>query len=117
MEKACRDLRAGCFRQVPDRDEPPLPETGAPRRPTLPFVRIVRPRPICFVVGVVDRVHALISRLSPAPVCDTCVAERLGLGSTQSANKVREVVGMGGFERRRDICSLCFNERLVTRRT
>jgi hypothetical protein len=39
------------------------------------------------------------------------------LTTTQAANlKVREVVGMGGYERRRDICSLCFNERLVTRR-
>jgi hypothetical protein len=66
---------------------------------------------------MVDRVHALISRLSPEPVCDTCVAERLSLASTQAANiKVREVVGSGGYERRRDICSLCFNERLVTRR-
>jgi hypothetical protein len=66
---------------------------------------------------MVDRVHALISPLSPEPVCDTCVAERLSLASTQAANfKVREVAGSGGYERRRDICSLCFNERLVTRR-
>lgn len=66
---------------------------------------------------MVDRVHAFISRLSPSPVCDACVAERLGLRDTRAANiKVREVVGTGGYERRRDICSLCFNERLVTRR-
>jgi len=66
---------------------------------------------------MVDRVHAFITRLSPAPVCDACVAERLELASTQAANiKVREVVGIGGFERRRDICSLCFGERFVTRK-
>lgn len=66
---------------------------------------------------MVDRIHALISRLSPEPVCDACIAERLNLSTTQTANiKVREVVGTGGYERRRDICSLCFNERLVTRR-
>jgi hypothetical protein len=46
-----------------------------------------------------------------------CVAERLGLGSTQAANiKVRGVAGSAGFERRRDICSLCLGERLVTRK-
>lgn len=89
-------------------------------RPTThPYIdrRLVRQGPICFVVVVIDRVHAFISRLSPAPVCDMCVAERLGLGSTQAANiKVREVAGSAGFERRRDICSLCLGERLVTRR-
>jgi len=64
-----------------------------------------------------DRVTAFISRLSPAPVCDACIAERLELGSPQIANqKVREVAGSEGFERRRDICSLCFDERLVTRK-
>jgi len=78
---------------------------------------IARRSPICFLVLMVDRVHAFITRLSPAPVCDACVAERLALGTTQAANiKIREVVGMGGFERRRDICSLCFDERLVTRK-
>lgn len=64
-----------------------------------------------------SNVAALISRLSPAPVCDGCIAERLQLAGPQVANlKAREVVGSGGFERRRDICSLCFKERLVTRK-
>ncbi|MDH7972871.1 hypothetical protein QH494_11805 [Sphingomonas sp. AR_OL41] len=64
-----------------------------------------------------DRVHALIDRLSPAPICDHCVAERLALDSVEAANiKVREVVGTGGFERRRDVCSLCSEERIVTRK-
>jgi hypothetical protein len=79
--------------------------------------RLNAPARSALCMRMVDRVHALISRLSPEPVCDTCVAERLSLASTQAANiKVREVVGSGGYERRRDICSLCFNERLVTRR-
>ena len=74
-------------------------------------------RAICSFEHMVDRVHALITRLSPEPICDTSVATRLSLASTQAANiKMREAVGMGGFERRRDICSLCYNERLVTRR-
>lgn len=72
---------------------------------------------ICSLAPMSDPVAALISRLSPAPVCDACIAERLNLGKSQIANlKVRRVAGADGFERRRDICSLCFAERLVTRR-
>ena len=67
---------------------------------------------------VLDDVRALITRLSPAPICDDCVAEKLGLSIRQHANhKTRELAGANGFERRRDICSLCFNEKRVTRRT
>lgn len=65
-----------------------------------------------------DRVASFIARLSPEPVCDRCIAERLQLANPQTANlQAREVSGSQGFERRRDICSLCFNERLVTRKT
>lgn len=65
---------------------------------------------------VLDQVRAFIERLSPAPVCDDCVAERLGLSVRQHANqKTRELAGSGGFERRRDICSLCFGDKLVIR--
>ena len=63
-----------------------------------------------------DTVRNLIMRLSPAPICDDCVADRLNLGARQHANhKTRELAGASGFERRRDICSLCFGEKLVTR--
>lgn len=67
---------------------------------------------------VLDDVRALITRLSPSPICDDCVAEKLNLSVRQHANhKTRELAGSNGFERRRDICSLCFGEKLVTRRT
>lgn len=67
---------------------------------------------------VLDDVRALIDRLSPSPICDDCVAEKLGLSVCQHANhKTRELAGSNGFERRRDICSICFGEKLVTRRT
>ncbi len=66
---------------------------------------------------ILDKVSALITRLSPAPICDDCVAEKLELSLRQHANqKARELAGSKGFERRRDICSLCFGEKLVTRR-
>ncbi|MBA4760892.1 MAG: hypothetical protein H2053_03735 [Sphingomonas sp.] len=67
---------------------------------------------------VLDDIGALISRLSPSPICDDCVAEKLGLSVRQHANhKTRELAGGNGFERRRDVCSICFAEKLVTRRT
>ncbi|MGY2736599.1 hypothetical protein [Sphingomonas sp. UYP23] len=63
-----------------------------------------------------DRVRALVTRLAPHPVCDACVADRLGLDAGARANpETRALAGSGGFERRRDICSLCYGERLVIR--
>lgn len=69
-------------------------------------------------MSVLEAVGALIARLSPAPICDDCVAEKLDLPSRQHANqKARELTGRNGFERRRDICSICYGEKLVTRKT
>lgn len=63
-----------------------------------------------------ERVEALVRRLAPHPVCDACVADRLGLESAGRANpETRRLAGSQGFERRRDICSLCYGERLVIR--
>jgi len=67
---------------------------------------------------VFDDVRALIDRLAPEPICDDCVAERLGLSVRQHANhKTRELADSNGFERRKDICSMCFAEKLVIRRS
>ncbi len=66
---------------------------------------------------VLDDVRALIDRLSPEPICDDCIADRLKLSVRQHANhKTRELAGFNGFERRKDICSMCFGEKLVVRR-
>lgn len=66
---------------------------------------------------VLDQVRALIERLSPEPVCDDCIAERLDLSVRQHANiKTRELAGQGGFERRIDSCSLCGARKKVIRR-
>lgn len=63
-----------------------------------------------------DAVQKLIARLAPDPICDDCVAEKLGLASRHHANrKTRELAGSNGFERRRDICSLCGGDKLVIR--
>jgi hypothetical protein len=56
------------------------------------------------------------------PICaraiwDGGVTERLGLSVLQHANhKTRELAGSNGFERRKDICSMCAGEKLVIRR-
>ena len=66
---------------------------------------------------ILDDVRALISRLSPQAICDDCIAERLHLSVRQHANhKTRELAGTGGFERRKDACSLCGSEKLVIRK-
>lgn len=66
---------------------------------------------------VLDDVRNLIARLAPDPVCDDCIADRLGLSVRQHANhKTRELAGTGGFERRKGICSLCGAEKKVIRR-
>ena len=64
-----------------------------------------------------DQVQAFVTRLAPNPVCDGCIAERLGLSTPQRVNQeTRQLAGSDGFERRRDICSLCFGEKVVIRR-
>ncbi len=66
---------------------------------------------------VLEMVRGFVERLSPEPVCDNCVAERLRLSDISLANKkVRELAGSGGFERTQSICSLCGAPRIVTRR-
>jgi hypothetical protein len=66
---------------------------------------------------VLEQVRAFITRLSPEPVCDDCLAEKLDLSVRQHANhKSRELAGTGGFERRLDGCSLCGKQKLVIRK-
>lgn len=66
---------------------------------------------------VIDDVRALIDRLSPEPICDESIADRLKLSVRQHANpKTRELAGSNGFERHKDICSMCFDKKLVIRR-
>lgn len=66
---------------------------------------------------ILDAVRNFVMRLSPDPVCDDCVAEKLELSVRQHANrKTRELAGSEGFERRKDRWSLCGGEKLVIRR-
>ena len=65
---------------------------------------------------VLDQVRAFVTRLSPEAVCDDCITGKLGLSVRQHANhKTRELAGSGGFERRKDLCSICLADKLVIR--
>ena len=66
---------------------------------------------------VLDEVRSFILRLSPAPVCDDCIADRLQLSVRQHANhETRELAGSAGFERASGECSLCGARKLVIRK-
>jgi hypothetical protein len=65
-----------------------------------------------------DDIRKLIERLTPEPVCDDCIAERLQIGDPQAVSiTTNELAGSNRFERRRDVCTLCDVERLTTRRS
>lgn len=57
---------------------------------------------------VLDDVGRLDSRLSSEPICDDCIADRLGLSVRQNVSRTtRELAGTDGFERSKDACSIC----------
>ena len=63
---------------------------------------------------VLEQVAALIQRLSPAPICDDCIAERLQLSVRQHANhKTRELAGTSRYRRELGQCSLCDGNKKV----
>lgn len=66
---------------------------------------------------VLEQVKALIERLAPAPICDDCITEKLGLSVRQHANhKTRELAGEQGFERVLAPCAMCATTKKVIRR-
>ena len=66
---------------------------------------------------ILERVRGLIERLTPQPICDECVAEKLDLPWTAQTNQAaRELAGVDGFERRSDICAICGRPRVVVAR-
>jgi hypothetical protein len=66
---------------------------------------------------VFEQVRDLITRRSPAPVCDDCITDRLDLSVRQHANhKTRELAKKEGFDRRVDVCAICGSSKKVIRR-
>jgi hypothetical protein len=67
-------------------------------------------------MAVRDEVRALIQRLSPDPICDGCITARLSLSARHHADlEPRVLAGTRGFERLKDRCSICGNEKNVSR--
>ena len=65
---------------------------------------------------VLDQVVELLVRMSPAAICDDCIADRLGLTARQRANhKTIELGGSPGFERLKGACSICGDLKKVIR--
>ncbi|GBE43309.1 hypothetical protein BMS3Bbin10_01385 [bacterium BMS3Bbin10] len=65
---------------------------------------------------VLEQVRDLIVRQSPAPLCDDCIADKLQLSIRQHANhKTRELAITSGFDRRKDVCSVCGSTKKVIR--
>lgn len=61
-------------------------------------------------------IRRLVERLAPAPVCDDCIADRLELALTIDLRAaLGELAVERGFDRDRDHCSLCDQERPVLR--
>lgn len=66
--------------------------------------------------GVTDAIRKLIERLSPNPVCDDCIADKLELADRQEVRlATQELTASSQFERGRDTCSLCGGRKLTTR--
>jgi hypothetical protein len=69
-------------------------------------------------LAILKQIRALIERLAPEPICDDCITERLSLEEREeSGNKIGELAGMAGFERRIDSCAMCGATKKVTRRS
>jgi len=65
---------------------------------------------------VLEDVRDFIIGHSPQAICDDCIASNLGLSVRQHANhKTRELAKLRGFDRRKDVCSLCGATKEVIR--
>jgi len=65
---------------------------------------------------VLDQVRTFVMQHWPRPVCDDCIADRLGLSVRQHANhKTRERERAQGVDRRVATCSICGKTKKVIR--
>jgi hypothetical protein len=65
-------------------------------------------------MNVLEQVHDFIVARPREPVCDKCIAERLGLSIPNHANhKTRELAKTKSFHRAKGTCSTCGKSKLV----
>ena len=63
-----------------------------------------------------DQVRLLIERLAPAPVCNDCINERLGLPERNAATFATHLLaGTARFERQKSKCALCGTTKMIIR--
>lgn len=66
---------------------------------------------------IYNRIKAFVERLAPELVCDSCVAERLGVNADQTPGVVlHELAGQPEFERQVGPCALCGDSTQTIRR-
>ena len=65
---------------------------------------------------VAERVNRYITNLRGKPVCDPCLVGKLHLSSAAYAQQITAALGTtSDFDRQKDTCSLCNNERIAIR--
>lgn len=63
-----------------------------------------------------ERIYTFLRERTPAPVCDDCLAKEADVSQRQTVNTIASALGLTtDFDRREATCSLCKNEKLVTR--
>ena len=68
------------------------------------------------ITTILDKVRALVTRLSPAAICDACIEKTLDLKVRgQAGRKTQELAGSDGFVRSKNACSLCGDTKMVIR--
>jgi len=64
---------------------------------------------------ILERARRLVERLSPAPICDECIAQTIAEPAVDQVQiSVREFAIERGFARENDACSLCGQRTMVT---
>lgn len=64
-----------------------------------------------------EQVRRHIARLTPAGICDDCLAGAVGLTARADARKLaRELLGTNGFERSNGKCCMCNAAKATTRK-
>ena len=64
---------------------------------------------------VAQKINNFITDKRPSPICDGCIVEALSLTQNAHSNQVTVALGTtSDFYRRRGVCAICENEKMVT---
>ena len=63
-----------------------------------------------------ERIYSFLRERTPKPVCDDCLAKHNDVSQRQTVNTIASALALTtDFDRREATCSMCQNEKLVTR--